>query len=162
MEQQCRDRPNTLPWPPLIFAFTVLLALALGWLVPLGSLLGPVPVWLRVCGAAFLASGIGLVVWAIVTIRRADTNVMPHKAADRLVSHGPFALSRNPIYLGNFMLLTGIALALDSPWFLAAAIADALLVQELAIKREEAHLALRFGEAWAAYAAKVPRWLGPI
>lgn len=69
-------------------------------------------------------------------------------------------MSRNPIYLANVVTFIGAALTFYSAWFLLAALADALLVQQLAIKREEAHLAARFGEEWRAYATRVPRWLG--
>jgi protein-S-isoprenylcysteine O-methyltransferase Ste14 len=75
------------------------------------------------------------------------------------VTSGPFALSRNPIYLGNTLLITGAALLFASPWLLAAACVAAALVRVLAIRREEAHLAAQFGSVWTDYTQRTRRWL---
>ena len=93
---------------------------------------------------------------------RQRTNILPNRAADRLVTSGPFRFSRNPIYLGNTTLLAGVAIALANPVFLIAAFLNVVLVNKLAIEREETDLASRFKEAWHDYAARVPRWIGPI
>lgn len=113
-------------------------------------------------GAALVAAGLALDGAAVVTMARAKTNILPHRGADRLVTGGPFVLSRNPIYLGNTTLLIGAAFVLGNGWFFVAAALGAFATQELAIRREEAHLAARFGADWQAYAARVPRWLGPF
>ena len=48
----------------------------------------------------------------------------------------------------------------SSPWNnCGEALAGAFATGRLAIAREEQHLALRFGAAWSAYAARTPRWL---
>ena len=158
MALDLENRPNRVPWPPLIGAA----ALALAWLAqrayPLGLGLAPGARWL---GWALIAAGVGLDLWAIATLRRAKTNILPHRAAGRLVTGGPFAFTRNPIYLGNTVALVGVGGAANSLWFVVAAIAAAAIVEGLAIRREETHLALRFGREWLDYAARVPRWLGP-
>ncbi|KIQ96559.1 putative protein-S-isoprenylcysteine methyltransferase [Lysobacter sp. A03] len=76
------------------------------------------------------------------------------------MTSGVFALSRNPIYLGNTLLLLGLALALHWPWLLVTALVAAVSVNQLAIKREERHLAARFGPVFAEYSQRVPRWFG--
>ncbi len=157
MALDLKSRPNRIPWPPLLGAA----ALALAWLAerayPLGLGLGPSARWL---GWTLIAAGVGLDLWAIATLRRAKTNILPHRAAGRLVANGPFAFTRNPIYLGNTIALVGVGGAANSLWFVVAAIVMAKLVEGLAIRREESHLALRFGHEWADYAARTPRWLG--
>jgi protein-S-isoprenylcysteine O-methyltransferase Ste14 len=150
------DRPNALPWPPMLLVSAVVLAIALGRLAPVPALEG---VWPTLLGGAMLVAGLGLDVWAIATMRRAHTNVMPNRAADLLVTWGPFRFSRNPIYLGNTLLLLGIGLAVGNSWFVVFAFVAALCVDRLAIRREEQHLAARFSDAWTDYAAKTPRWL---
>ena len=67
-------------------------------------------------------------------------------------------MTRNPIYLGNVLLLVGAALAFGNPWFLVMTPAVVSAVTVLAIRREEAHLAALFGSAWLGYARQVPRW----
>jgi protein-S-isoprenylcysteine O-methyltransferase Ste14 len=149
-------RPNVLPWPPIIVAVAVLAAILLGRLWPLPSVEAN---WPAIVGVAVVLSGLALDLWAIVTMRGADTNILPNKAADLLVTWGPFRFSRNPIYLANTVLLLGLGLAFDNLWFVVCAVLAALLVDRLAIRREERHLAERFGTAWAEYASKTPRWL---
>ena len=110
-------------------------------------------------GAVMMATGVGLDLAAMVWMHRLRANILPHRAATTLVTTGPFAVSRNPIYLGNTLLVAGAAPALDNPWFLPAALIAAFAVTQLAIRREEAHLAARFGSQWRDYANRTPRWL---
>jgi protein-S-isoprenylcysteine O-methyltransferase Ste14 len=152
-----KSRPNKIPWPPLIFLAMTAAAFFL-------ELWNPLPFgmagWLRLIGWSIVAGGVGLDVWAMLTMLHARTNILPNRAADRLVEHGPFAVTRNPIYAGNTVVMLGIGVAWNSLWFIAFAAIAAALVQRLAIAREEAHLALLFGEKWTAYSARVPRWIG--
>ncbi|MFG1416448.1 isoprenylcysteine carboxylmethyltransferase family protein [Xanthobacter sp. V0B-10] len=154
-------RPNSLPWPPMIYGAALIAGLGLGWLLPLGwpAALSGLP--MRTGGAGVALLGLGLDLWAVATLHRAHTNILPHRGADHLVTHGPFALTRNPIYLGNTLLVLGLGLALLNAWLAAAALAAALATDHLAARREEWHLAARFGPAFTAYAARVPRWIGP-
>ena len=151
-------RPNRWPWPPIIVCLTAVAALALNHLAPSHGLFPP---WggTPAVGGAIAAIGLGLDLWAMRTMQRLRANILPHRAATALVTTGPFALSRNPIYLANSLLLAGAGLAFTNLWLLLAALAQAWLVSRLAIRREEVHLAIRFGDAWMAYAANVPRWL---
>ena len=160
MAQDFSARPNTVPWPPIIYLAVALAALALGAAWPLAS---PPPSslrLLRITGAAIAATGIALDVAAMLAMRRARTNILPHRGADRLVTDGVFALTRNPIYVGNTLLLAGLGVALPSAWMVAGALLAALLVDRLAIRREERHLSARFGRPYADYVARVPRWIG--
>ena len=148
--------PNTVPWPPLIYGAAVMTAVALGRLVPLG---GWMPRKARPVGAAVMLVGLALDGSAMLSMRRQHANMMPHRAATALVTSWPFSVSRNPIYLGNTLMLAGAAPAFANPWFAAAAALTARTVTKLAIEREEHHLAASFGAAWRSYAERVPRWL---
>ena len=146
-----------MPWPPIIFIGTVVVGLVLEGFAPwpLGFAAPR-----RALGVAMIALGLGLDVWAMATMRRAETNILPHRAAGKLIDYGPFAISRNPIYLGNTLAVLGIAGALNTGWLVLATVACAGLVYALAIRREEAHMALMFGPAWDRYCARTPRWIG--
>ena len=154
-----RERPNSVPWPPIIFVGAVAAAVILGYIYPLGGVL-PTGNAVRITGGFILLAGIGLDVAAMREMHRHRANILPHRAATALVVSGPFALSRNPIYLGNTLRMAGAALLFASLWLLAATVAAALAVQALAIRREEAHLAAQFGDAWTEYTKRTPRWAG--
>ena len=76
-----------------------------------------------------------------------------------LVSTGPFASVRNPLYLGNIALWVGFALSARLAW-LAPIVAIVLFAEYHAIVRwEEALLEARVGQAYGEYARRVPRWV---
>jgi protein-S-isoprenylcysteine O-methyltransferase Ste14 len=76
-----------------------------------------------------------------------------------LVDRGPFAILRNPLYVGNVALWVGFALTARLVW-LAPLIVVLLGLEYHAIVRwEERLLESRLGEAYRTYAARVPRWV---
>lgn len=159
MQTDFHDRPNSIPWPPILFAGGALVALGLQWLVPLPWPGGALAAVLAMLGAFLVAAGIALDLGTMLAFIRHKTTVLPHRGATRLITDGPFRYSRNPIYVGNTLLVAGAGLVLGIAWLIPAAFAGAYATRRLAIEREEAHLALRFGTAWDAYAARTPRWL---
>lgn len=80
-------------------------------------------------------------------------------AASRLVRHGMFARSRNPMYVGNLLIAGGFLLALGRPAPALAGFAFFLLVYRAIVASEEQFLAGKFGADYASYVAGVPRWL---
>ena len=152
-------RPNTIPWPPILFAAAALIALGLQALLPLPWPGGGWAAVLAMLGVFLMAAGIALDLATMLAFRRHQTTVLPHRGATRLITDGPFRFSRNPIYVGNTLLVAGAGLVFGVAWLIPAALAGAFATGRLAIAREEQHLALRFGAAWSAYAARTPRWL---
>ncbi len=77
---------------------------------------------------------------------------------DRLVTSGPYAWCRNPMYLGHIIFLIGLALTFQSP--LAGALTVATVVWfHRRVRRDEARLGARFGRPYVDYCARVPRWV---
>ena len=152
------ERPNIIPWPPIILVSMILLGLGLGLLFPIREITEPVLSRTHYPGIILFLAGIGLDIWALLTMRHYKTNIAPNSAAEHLVTRGPFCFSRNPIYLGNTMMILGLGLAFNRPWFLVTGILHIFLDLHLAIYREEKHLSLRFGKEWQDYQEKVPRW----
>jgi protein-S-isoprenylcysteine O-methyltransferase Ste14 len=77
---------------------------------------------------------------------------------ERLVTSGPFAWCRNPMYLGHMIFLLGLTLSLRSE--LAAAITVATIVWfQFRVRRDERRLAERFGQPYLEYKARVRRWI---
>jgi protein-S-isoprenylcysteine O-methyltransferase Ste14 len=85
--------------------------------------------------------------------------VVPWEEASRLVTEGPFRLSRNPIYLGDALAYVGVSVLIGSWWPLLVLPAVLLAMLRLVITREEEYLATRFGAAYAAYRSRVRRWV---
>ena len=100
---------------------------------------------------------------AILRFRKAETTVNPMDLSKttQLVTSGVFALTRNPMYLGLTLLLTGWALWLGSlsPWVVPPLFV--LLITLVQIIPEEQALERLFGVAYADYRRRVPRWIGP-
>lgn len=110
-------------------------------------------------GAILVLAGIGLMVWAVAVMAAARTSVIPHTQPAALVTGGPFRLSRNPIYLGDAMVLAGASLWWGA-W--AGVILVAVFVWIITrrfIQPEEARLRAAFGSAFDDWAGSVRRWI---
>jgi protein-S-isoprenylcysteine O-methyltransferase Ste14 len=153
------DRPSRFPWPPVLLAGCLAAALALDRLVlPLPVPFAEIAV-IDYMGMLMLLGGVVLAVWAALEFRRHRTSIRPDRGSDALLLAGPFAFSRNPIYLGEALALAGAGIAFNRLWLLVAAPLFMVLVTQLAIRREEAYLERRFGAAYGDYRSRVRRWL---
>ena len=150
-------RPSAIPWPPLLFVAALAAGVLLGRLTPL-----PWPglddLAARIIGYGLGATGVALMAWGFLTLYRANTTVLPHRRVERLVTHGAFRFRRNPIYMGEVLLLLGLAQAAGNIWMAIMAPLFALGVFALAILPEERHLEARFGDAYLDYKAGTRRW----
>ena len=153
-----RERPSSVPWPPILLVAVIVLASSFNQLMPI-PWPGQNDIAARVIGLAIGAGGILLAVWSISTLHRAKTTIKPHKGSDHLVTNGPFTRFRNPIYLADVMILLGLAELTNNIWFAAAAALFGVLVTWLAILPEERYLQSRFGDAYSTYKARSRRWL---
>ena len=151
--------PNRIPWPPILYLIAATIAVTLHRLVPLPWPEGPVMMVLAAIGLCLMCAALALDFVTFLAFKRHKTTIMPNRGASALITDGPFAKSRNPIYLGNTMLVTGAGFLFGIAWLIPAGFIAAFAVQKLAIEREERHLESRFGAAWKAYAAQTPRWL---
>jgi protein-S-isoprenylcysteine O-methyltransferase Ste14 len=107
---------------------------------------------------ASVVAGIVIGATTLRTLRRAGTSADPYQPTSTLVTDGVFALSRNPAYVGATSIYIGIAMyARSLPAYTLLPIVLALL-DRLVVAREERYLEQRFGEAYRAYRAAVPRW----
>ena len=112
------------------------------------------PRWTRPIGLPLAAGGFLLNALAVRS-RGPDALDRPTE----LVRNGPYAWSRNPMYVGWSMVHLGTALAARSPGLLVTWLVASVLVHR-DIRREERQLSERFGTRYTRYAASVPRYLG--
>lgn len=112
-------------------------------------------------GGVLVAAGLALGGVGIATFRRAGTTVDPvhPSAASTVVTHGVFALTRNPMYVGLAAALAGWAVCLASPPALLGPVAFILFTNRFQIVPEERALEAKFGQAYVDYRRRVPRWL---
>jgi protein-S-isoprenylcysteine O-methyltransferase Ste14 len=150
--------PSRFPWPPVLLAGAVALAVLLGILVPL-DWPGTEDPAAHLVGLAIGFAGIALMAWSAIELRRAGTTILPDKAATHLVTTGPFRFRRNPIYIAHVLMLLGVAELTKNIWFPILALVYAVLVTWLAILPEERHLEARFGDAYRDYSARTRRWI---
>ena len=117
------------------------------------NLLGLVPV---AAGAVVLIwlTVVGYTQWAELP-ERVELNWEPKI----LVTRGPYAYSRHPMYLAELGLWAGWAILYGSILVLAGFVVLCVVVSMLA-PREERALEAKFGEAYRRYRARVPRWVG--
>ena len=75
-----------------------------------------------------------------------------------LVTDGAFKWTRNPIYLGMWIALGGIALAFGADWLLILVAPASVIVNFAAVRPEEDYLEQKFGSLYRSYARRVPRY----
>jgi protein-S-isoprenylcysteine O-methyltransferase Ste14 len=150
-----RDSPDVVALPPLILLIACVLVGALEWLAPLRVGLGAA----RWAGAALLLGALGVIVWSSREFVRAGTNADPRKPTHAVVASGPFAYTRNPIYVAYAAILLGVCVLLDSAWAVAVFAAWFAVMRAGVVAREERYMARKFGEAYLAYRARVRRWV---
>jgi protein-S-isoprenylcysteine O-methyltransferase Ste14 len=150
-----RDKPNLIPWPPLLLVAFTAAAIMANRFVPLQLEFGGT----RPLGIILIVAAIGVDLWAMKTLHEAHTTVLPNRGSNHLVARGPFGFSRNPIYVANMVLLIGMGCFSMNAWFLLLAPLDGIMTHFLAVRREESHLLARFGYQFEAYCRKVRRWV---
>jgi protein-S-isoprenylcysteine O-methyltransferase Ste14 len=156
---QVRDNAGVIAPPPLIALAAVLLGLALDWLLPAYVLTVLLSFWERVVIAVILiGAGAALAIPALRGFRSAGTHVEPWKASTVLVTGGIFGRLRNPMYVGLTLLLAGLSIFLASDWMLVMTIVFMPVIHFGVVKREERYLEAKFGDAYRAYKASVPRY----
>lgn len=154
------DDPGTagvIARPPLLFLGALLLGLLLDQLLPFSFPEVDHAHW--IAGGSAIVIGLGLAAAGIRNFSRAATPVPTNRPVRELVSSGIHGRSRNPIYLGMFLIYGGIGLAALSPGIFVLLPPLAVTMRQGVVAREEAYLERRFGDAYRDYKARVRRWL---
>jgi len=150
------DHPGVIEPPPFLFTA----ALAAGLLLDRACPLPFVPRGVaRAAGGAALCGGIATLPWAIATLKGAGTNIDVAAPATTVVEHGPYAYSRNPIYVALFASYAGLATFARAPFTLALAAPLFAVMERGVVEREERYLERKFGERYVRYKSRVRRWL---
>ncbi len=160
MDGSASAHPGVRFPPPALFA----LGFGAGWLLhgtnPIPLLGGAErPVVATVVGGSSILLGAMLIVWAIVSFRRARTGIIPNRPATMLVLDGPYRFTRNPMYLAFIVIYLGGSLLINSAWTLLILPLVLFILYTAVIHREERYLAARFGPDYDEYRMRIRRWV---
>ncbi len=105
---------------------------------------------------AFIGQGVRALVSGYVDIGRSGRNNQVY--AKRLITEGPFQLARNPLYLGNLLIVSGLFVIHNSGWACAVGIPFFVLTYAAMVTAEEGYLQSHFGAEYEEYCRRVNRW----
>jgi protein-S-isoprenylcysteine O-methyltransferase Ste14 len=113
-----------------------------------------------IVGFFLVIAGEALRLWG-VSIIGSETRTTGSAGGTYLITTGPFAYVRNPLYIGNLLLYTGVGVMSNAlfPWLLIAAVLFFFIQYYLIVILEEEYLVRTFGGAFADYARHVHRFL---
>lgn len=143
--------------PPLVFLGALVIGVVLNILWPLsiftdgriGDALGLL--------ASLASAALGF--WAFRTMLRAGEQPDPGVPTRAIVREGPFARTRNPIYLSFALFAMGVALLMNNLWITLVLAPLMIYVDARIVRREENYLEQQFGDEYAEYKQSVRRWL---
>lgn len=144
--------------PPFVYVLGILVAWLLGRWIAWPITMGPSRIRnlaAAIFGLLFLAIFVG----ALTAFGRAGTTLIPNRPATAFVTRGPYALTRNPMYLSLVALYIAVALWLNSWWALLLLPVVVFVIDRAVIAREERYLGAAFPTEYSAYRSRVRRWL---
>ena len=114
-------------------------------------------------GIVLVALGETLRLWANGYVGHVKVNRTQTARGDakigRLITAGPYAFVRHPLYLGTFLIGLGFCLAVKNLWLSLVALIFFLVVYGVKMRKEERLLLEECGPSYARYLAAVPQWL---
>jgi len=151
-----RSVEGTAWWKQAALRFSILVFVVVGWLIPdVHRTLGPAPthgsddVLTGVIGTAIVAAGLGLAIYARIYLGQNWGMPMSRKQDPDLVTGGPYAFIRHPIYSGIILAMLGSAIGLSPVWVPPLIGFGAYFIYSA--RREEEFLSQQFGETYRAY-----------
>ena len=144
--------------PPFVYAIGILVGWLLGRWIPWPITAGPSRIR-EVAAAVFALVYLALFVGALTAFRRAHTTLVPNRPATAFVTSGPYAFTRNPMYVSLVALYIAVSLWLNSWWPLVLLPVVVFVIDRAVIAREERYLGAAFPQEYSAYRSRVRRWL---
>jgi len=142
-------------WPPVWLLVSLVSVWSLGQLLPL-PLFGALG---RGLGVSLAGAGLALMGFAVLEMQRARTTVIPHRVPAALVTRGVFRFTRNPIYLGDLLVLLAAVFYLDAIAGIVLVPVFVKIIENRFILAEETRMQAAFGETYTKWTTKVRRWV---
>lgn len=108
-------------------------------------------------GLALILAGFALRLFAVRHLGKSVRS--PQMVARKLVTSGPYAWTRNPVYLATLLLAAGFAVSSKLLWYAPALVLLLAVHYSIVARAEEGKLGELYGDEFRAYAARVSRWL---
>lgn len=116
--------------------------------------------WIQFVAAAPLVFlGVALSATSVKRFGLAGTDERYAEPTSAIVQNGPFAHTRNPMFLGLALIHLGVVIAVNAAWALIGVPALLIYLRYGVIGREERFLEERFGDEYRNYKQRVPRWI---
>lgn len=128
---------------PIVAALLIIPPTGAEWLLAAGVPVVLLGEWIRMWGVHHIGS-----------VSRTRTERL-----GPLIDHGPFAMVRNPLYIGNILLWLGFAISARLIWLAPVVFVLLMLEYHAIVRWEERLLESRMGESYRHYLTRVPRWL---
>ncbi len=145
-----------IDWPPVWLLGCMALTWVIAWLFPGLAIAVPGQV---LVGLVLIGIGVMISILAVQEMARAKTTVIPRRDPNALVTSGIFRLTRNPIYLSDWIMLLGwivlwgAVLALPLLWVFPR------IITKRFIEGEEEKMRAHFGDQFEAWAKRTRRWI---
>jgi len=142
--------------PPVYLLLTLLLMWLVNHFLPVYTYVSPPIAYL---GIIPILGGIVIATIAAGMFKKAETGLVPFEEATTLVTGGLFRFTRNPMYMGMFLVLLGAAFLLGSVGALIPIPFFVLIIRNNFVLGEERFMEVAFGQRFRDYKLKVGRWL---
>jgi protein-S-isoprenylcysteine O-methyltransferase Ste14 len=143
--------------PPVWLILFIALAWGQATYYPMGLSFGYT--WAGLLGGVLVGGGLILMALAFAEFRKARTTVIPHNTPSALIQSGIFSRTRNPIYLGDALILAGLILRFDAVLALPLVPIFVWVIERRFIVPEEGRMRREFRKTFALYEKKVRRWV---
>jgi len=155
MPNSIADSPGIKFPPPVIYVLFTYAGAKLDHVISLSiGITVPLTYWLTGITIVFMA---GFLIYMEVLYKKRQTNPLPWASTSNIIKSGPYAISRNPIYLVMSLIHLAGAFYYNSYWPLIMLI-PSVPIMIIFIKKEEKYLEEKFGDEYLSYKSEVRRW----
>jgi protein-S-isoprenylcysteine O-methyltransferase Ste14 len=145
--------------PPLFFVAGIAAGWALQHYWDALPLVGSAPIALISATVTGFA-GLALIVAALGLFKKTGQEPEPWKPSPELIGRGPYRFTRNPMYVGMFLLQCAVGFGVNNAWIVLLAPLALLGVHFAAVLPEERYLTDKFGASYLQYVARTARYVG--